>query len=1308
MIRTIRQRFSHPEAIERRQRMRERRWYRWLRRAGWTLVALYFLVALGMLAVRYLVVPSVADYRAEIVALASQTLGERVDIDAVTADWHGLHPRITLHGIHIYDRQGREALAVPQVRAVVAWRSVLLRAFYFRTLELEGLDVSIQRSADGKFYIAGLLIEESHDSRVVDWLLQQGELHLKGAKVTWIDEKRAGSPALQLQNLDFLLANEGSHHRFAFRADPPAEFASTIDVRGDLRGTSAAQLREWNGRFYAHFDYLDLAAWHAWVDYPFELRRGRGALRLWLGFAQDRVVEAHAQVALADVTTRFAKQLPLLELQSMQGEAGMEEKRQGFSLIDLGSKDLAYEAHAKKFALVSRNGMRLQLADINAHWEPGSEHRKEKGALRAKSIELGPLAALSEYLPLPAKLRGALEKIEPQGDLKDVDYKWEGPFEAPGIYSARGRFTGLGMRPYAHWPGFNNISGQTELSEKEGHITIEGKNTEIDFPGVFPEPIVTQTLAARLRWANKADVTDVQIENVFAENEDVTAASVRGSARIDAAGEVSVDLEGSAQRGRTAMAYRYIPYLGAETTTWLRESLPVGLAKDLRFKMRGAAKDFPYADPQRGQFKFTTKVEDVTLRYAADWPAIEHINGDLVFDGPALTIRATNGHVIGAQLSSVQARLDDLYHLHPVLRVTGRADGPTNEFLKFIGTSPARDFIRHRMEDWTASGNGRLDLVLDMPLTNIGDTKVRGKFEFFNNSVVMRQGEAPLNKVNGSIDFTETGASSPGLRAQYLNGPLNMQIASREGATHINAQGSADATTALHDFGLKFADRVRGMLPYRVAMVTRAGKTSLVFESSLQGVSSDLPAPLAKSAGEPMPLRLERIPQEGNKHSLNVSLGKSFLMQAQLREDGNRMLFERVGVGIDAPVPKAEGAYTAVAARFDKVDLDRAASLFESQSTGSPGAGGFPPMGTVDLRANQLYAGGRVFNDMNLRAQLRGSIWRADVKARELAGEVNWLPEGRGVVRARLNYLIHPEPAPQALASANDFKELPALDVISESYTLDGKNLGKLELRAVNEPGLWRIERAALSAPDGMASVSGTWRVATATAVERTDLNVDVQVQNIGRYLDRLGYVEAVSRGEGELKGKVGWNGPPFALHYASMDGELSVLAERGQFVKIKPGIGKLLGVLSLQSLPRRLTLDFRDVFSEGFAFDRIEGSASVAKGLMTTKDLSMSGPSASVSITGSADLERETQDLHVRVIPTVGDSVATAAGLALLNPLVGVGAFLTQRLLRDPIGQMFAFEYTITGAWEDPQVEKVGGPQRQATEPQGGKTATQ
>jgi len=266
--------------------------------------------------------------------------------------------------------------------------------------------------------------------------------------------------------------------------------------------------------------------------------------------------------------------------------------------------------------------------------------------------------------------------------------------------------------------------------------------------------------------------------------------------------------------------------------------------------------------------------------------------------------------------------------------------------------------------------------------------------------------------------------------------------------------------------------------------------------------------------------------------------------------------------------------------------------------------------------------------------------------------------------------------------------------VIADSFVFHGHPLGRLELGAVREGVDWRIGQLALIAPEGSAKLEGLARPATAGAPPRTDVSFAIDMKDVGAYLNRIGLSGVIARGDASLTGKAAWNGPVYEIDYPTLTGNVALRAENGQFLKVKPGIGKLLGVLSLQSLGRRLTLDFRDVFGEGFAFDTITATATIAKGVATTSDFAMTGPSASVSISGTANLAQETQDLRVRVVPSIGDSAAVAAGIALVNPVIGLGALVAQRVLKDPIGQMLAFEYRVTGSWEDPKVERLALPQ--------------
>jgi uncharacterized protein YhdP len=290
-------------------------------------------------------------------------------------------------------------------------------------------------------------------------------------------------------------------------------------------------------------------------------------------------------------------------------------------------------------------------------------------------------------------------------------------------------------------------------------------------------------------------------------------------------------------------------------------------------------------------------------------------------------------------------------------------------------------------------------------------------------------------------------------------------------------------------------------------------------------------------------------------------------------------------------------------------------------------------------------------------------------------------------VSARLSHFTFPEPTPGRLADETPPKELPGLDIVADNLVVRDKKLGRLELSAMNDGRDWRFDKLTLTTPEGQLSADGVWQVAAAQ--QRTSVNLKLEIGDVGKYLERFGYPGSMQRGSAKLQGKLAWAGNPQSIDNPSLSGDLSLIAEKGQFLKIEPGLGKLLGILSLQALPRRFTLDFRDIFSEGFAFDTITGTASIAKGVLRTQDFSMRGPSAQVAMSGTIDLAQETQALKVRVVPSVGDSLSVA-GLMLAHPIAGVAGFVAQRLLKDPLGQAFAYEYAVTGTWAEPKVEQL------------------
>jgi uncharacterized protein YhdP len=312
-------------------------------------------------------------------------------------------------------------------------------------------------------------------------------------------------------------------------------------------------------------------------------------------------------------------------------------------------------------------------------------------------------------------------------------------------------------------------------------------------------------------------------------------------------------------------------------------------------------------------------------------------------------------------------------------------------------------------------------------------------------------------------------------------------------------------------------------------------------------------------------------------------------------------------------------------------------------------------------------------------------------------------PNGR--IIARLARLTPPGPgAPgtwkagpssaEAKTEAGGSNPWPEINIESDSYLLRGRDIGRLQLIAHPRGTDWQINKLALSNEAGRIDADGWWRVAGPR--EQTKLDFVLDVKDAGAYLLRLGHPDAIKTGPTKINGKLEWAGAPSAFDYPTLGGAFRIETGPGRFTKIDPGVGKLLGVLSLQALPRRMALDFTDVFSEGFAFDQIVGDVTIQNGVMKTNELRLTGPAARVSVAGEADLAKETQQLTVRVHPSMSGGVGAGTALLMLaNPIVGaavgVGSLLARQAMREPMEQMFSYEYQVTGSWSDPIVGKRG-----------------
>jgi len=1268
------------------------------------LVADAVLIAVGvfcalLLIVRFIVFPQVESRRAEIVAVLSERLGEPVEIDAIGTGWDGWNPKLSIRGLRIREHAGgsdEPLLDLPRVDLIVAWTSLPLLEFRLRELVVDGPKLSIRRDAGGRLRIAGLAIDatrQNNEAIVGDWLLRQREIVVSNALITWDDEMRK-APQLVLDQVQFRLERSFGHHRFGLTGMPPAELASPVDFRGDVVGLAPADWQKAGGRFYLQLDYADVAAWREYLSLPLPVDSGKGALRLWMEVAKGEPRDLTADLVLVDVRTQLADDLPPLELARVSGRVGWKH--------DAGR----HELYTKALAFEALDRTTLSPTDFTFMHDEAADGRPAAGKLTFTRLELGPLTALAAHLPLPQGVRHDLARYAPRGTLNDGKYAWEGAADAPSKFTASGAFESLGVNAQDLFPGMSGIAGSFDATETKGTLKLAGQRMTLELPHAFMEPIALDSAAGDVKWVRTSETLQVRVDDLAFANGDA-AGTAAGSWKSLPTGPGAIDLKARLTRANIEHLYRYVPRnIHPGVREWMQRALLKGTSNDVRFALNGNLADFPFEQGRNGQFVATAKTQGGVLDYAEHWPSISDIDADIRLDGARLLIDASGGKVLGAQISRTRAEIADLHH--PIVRINGEAAGPTKDFLTFIEQSPVAEWIGHFSDGAQASGNGRLALTFDLPLAAPHSATVSGEYQFIANE--LRVAGAPqLAQVNGKISFGGHSLAGHDIAAEALGGTVKLELAGSDGRVRVTGTGTASLAQLRSQVDSPLIDRLSGDTDYQVTVDVRPQAATWTVESSLKGAVIDLPAPLGKTADQTVALRVERrdsaLPRKDELLAIDYgAIGRLLLRRPTLDAPFDRGLLLLGKAIAQGGEPEHAGFW--LRADLPALDLDEwlgFSHTLPGRASGSGATTGLDFDG-ADVEATSLSAFGRKFNQTNIVARRAGEEWRVTLGGNDVAGTAVWriptstAPSGR--IIARFARLTLPPPAEvpsgqsmrKAARPAGAANAWPAIDLASDAFYSKDRDLGKLELAARPSGNDWQIESLTLKNDSGTISADGWWR---AGEPQQTKLDVALDVTEAGTFLTHFGTKDAIRGAATKIKGQLSWNGSPADFDYRVLNGTFQVSAGSGQFMKADPGVGRLLGVLSLQALPRRISLDFRDVFSEGFAFDAIDGTARIQEGLMSTENLRMIGPAATVNISGTVDLSRETQKLRVRVQPALSTSIsAGAAALFIANPLVGAaigaGTLLAQKVLKDPIEQLFSYDYAVTGSWSDPVVERV------------------
>ncbi|WP_310614236.1 YhdP family protein [Limnohabitans sp.] len=1327
----------------------------WRRALHWVLGLVFFAwvaVLLAWSALHIFIVPRIGDYREVMQQQATRALGLRVEIGSITAQGGWLVPWFELNDIQLYDREGREALSLPRVLAAMSPRSVLLGQF--EQLDIEQPELEIRRDANGHVWVAGIDTGAAGDGSGADWFFSQPEFVVRGGLIHWRDDSRTSAaqtpaPVLTLQGVDLSIKNQWFQH--ALRADltPPEAFGQRLSVRGKFYQPPwqrAGDTSQWSGEMFGDLPFVNLATLRQWVpmDKGLSLQEGRGALRLWADVKNGVPQGVTADVALDAVDARLGVNVLPLALRHVHGRIGVQWQD---GEVAISSQDLVFD---------TQEGEHWPGGVLRVSWRGDAF---EAGTLTADRLDLEALAQISQRLPLPEALRAMLSRVQPQGQVNQLKATWQKNSDASLNYSAKGQVRQLAMQrdalptsPLADVPGMQAAQLEFDLTQKGGKARVSILNGSITLPVGLDEPrIALEEASAQIAWQHKGDEVAVQFTQGRVVNADL-AGEFSGNWKT---GEASarlpgvLDLTATLSRAKVAHVHRYLPNtLPRDVRAYVRDAVQAGDASHVTMRLRGNLRDMPFDNPKLGEFRIAAQVAQGHYAYVppvptkaktvqtAAWPALTEVNGDLVFDRSTLQFKGST-QLAGAPQVTWQKLVANIPKLdQPVVSVTGEARGPVAQVLDMISKSTLNDLTGTVLSKSQATGDANFKLALTLPIDHLDKSTVQGSVVFADNALQVMPGTPVLNRMRGTLQFSEQGFQLKGLQAQLLGGDATLDgglsFVATEGQSPLQLKIRGDLTAEglrqARELGFvsRLAQRATGKSAYSANLGLRRGVPELSINSDLKGMALTLPAPLSKPAAALMPLRIEsQLTRESLQpksrvlqDQISVTLGRVVSVTYVRDLSGARTRVVRGGIAVGQSVmdavPMRDNAVS-LNLQLPVLDLDAwntaltqftGVSPLKRKSTrqsvvgseaASDDAQDYMPAFAA-LRADQIKVSDRLIHKVLVGGTRQGELWRLNISADELNGSAEVRPPNGNLpahLYVRLAYLnIPPSLVPDVESLLTEQpSSIPGLDIVVNDLTLRGKKLGRLEIEAVNRVGTnavreWRLNKFNVILPEATLTANGVW-AAEGPLVRRTQFNFVLAIRDSGDLLTRLGTPGAIRHGEGRLEGQVSWQGSPITLDYASMNGKMHLAIEKGQFLKTEPGAARLLGVLNLQALPRRLTLDFSDIFSDGFAFDFVRGDIGIDQGVASTNNLQMKGVVAGALIEGSADLVRETQKLKVVVVPEINAGTASLY-VATINPLIGLTTYLAQMVLSKPLVRAGTNEFFVDGTWSSPRVTKV------------------
>ena len=1271
--------------------------------AVYTVFVLVMLVAVSVTTIRILL-PDIGIYRGEIEAWVSRYMGYPVVIHSMDAIWQGWIPELYLTDIDLLNKEGTQPIThFDHARVLIAPLATLLkRQFIPRSLVISGFDVTVAHLSNGAIYIEGIKLQNmskttTDKNELAEWFFKQDDIKIHNANIRWIDIKNKQDP-ITLTNVSVQLRNDVNRFQVEGSATLPEDYGKKLDFAFDSYGDLLSA--NWSGELYLAGADINPDNWYSnFRPREFNVTGGKADMQVWSSWKTAQL-------------TQIEGNLDFNNFDAVSGRNKLHVKELSYKFLGVHSDADTWKFRVKINKFLTENGP-WPGTDIAFSLASTGTADKFRYSAAFSYLKLDDLASLiCDFSILPEKLRNRLVNINFDGELSNGNFTYD-PEQPPAQQlSFNVDFRGLSSN-IPDLPSFSGLSGSVRGTLSSGVISLRDRDVQVSMKKVGIQPLSVSRLDGDINWTKDDSGWKLQTKLLDIVTPDVSL-HIAGSVAKDANdASPMIEMVAKMDPAQVEKLTSYLP----ETRTfklrqWMEKAVAGGSVNSAQALFYGRLKDFPF-DDHNGRFQMLADVSNGALDYSKFWPPVDMIDAEIRFEGRKMSASVHNGLVFNAHITDATSTMPDILQKKKTLFLKGHINGVTRDLKLFVDQSPLhKNPALNEVRKVLDKGDFDLALSLGIPLKQPGiKPDVNGTISLADTAL-----DAPLLKmritgINGAISFTRDSVLSEPITGLYLSKPVSISIAGTmndpKNPPIFSLKGDGDekfivdrlvnyvpAALPLKDYLLT---HVSGNTDWKVNLGILPGKKrgetlkSLEISSNLQGLELDLPEPLGKTRERIRGFKLVTALSEDTVQDIDISLDADLAAHMQLDKDAEFKLQKadvRLGGYDDTPAIvhnlQVNGALERLSLekwmeiiRPLMQDHDRPHPIFDDAD--------------IDIRVADLNLFHHPYHGVKVTGNKHDNNWLFSLDGAEIKGDVI-LPshiERDSIINLQMEKLVVSDKYDDSVNTRLDPVTMPAVIVNIDNFSYRDLDLGKFQMSSsVIDNGL-SIDQFEFSKPD--LSIYGTGKWLVDSGRESSKFNIHLLARKMDAMLKTFGYdLKPVKNGKTVLNIDAGWVGAPTDFAFKNLNGSLDMQIDKGQLLDIDPSAGRLFGLLSIQTLPRRLLLDFSDIFGKGLTFDSIEGDFEITDGNAYTNDLYMHGPTADITVTGRTGLADKDYDQVVTVTPQIANSLPVAS--ALFGPVgIGVGAFIYLfNSLNDNIDKLLRYQYTITGKWDNPVIKKI------------------